>query len=735
MSDLRPYQTTAIDSALAALSNSGSAVLQMPTGAGKTRAATEIVGHWDGVVWFICHRVEIAEQVAKAFKAAGIEFGMISPRAIDPDTDKPYPLEPNKRVQIITIGTLPRLLADLPTPSLVVWDECHHVAAKSWSDIREMLTDAKHLGLTATPERLDGKGLSKWFASLVLGPTIESLIAGEWLSPFRYFAPSDTDLSAAKMQAGDYNKKDLAKVMNTPVLIGDAVAEYRRVADSKRAIAFCASKEASRALVERFNAEGVPALHVDGNTHPTARREAVRALAAGDIKVLSNVGVFTEGFDVPGIEAVILMRPTKSPTLLLQMIGRALRPVRGKTAVIMDHAGLWQDHGNFAGYESWSIQGGAVAARRRVGVGGLRRCPKCKAVPFERVPVCDCGFEFPTGREIGEYDGVLTEVEGVPEGCETVYAFSKRHGVRRSTIEHCIKNGMPAVDGFPLGTSDEWFVAWLAESVPQAGFETFTDFAARCGSRWGTVWQWAKEGLPVSSNGKFVNVEPALTWLADNTRKVVGPSKLQLESHEVFAARFGMQRKVAARWAKMGAPHIKSKMIIPDAVEWVHDNIDLETAQDRSLRFTGRRKDPPQGFEKISSFATRHGVASTTVTNLIRKELLHSIDGFVHAAEGDVFMRDYHHSGLNAYERFIFRLNKSSGVPHEAADSFAARLGITRWGMTTIMRCGFPWGGKSSGIPIQAGLEWIRDNRPDIPIPPEAWPSDNDNGGAALEAA
>ena len=726
---LRRYQSIAIEKTLAALERSGSAVLQMPTGAGKTKTATEIIANHDGVVWFLCHRKEIIRQAAKAFRAAGIDFGVISP-AKDPETEKKYRFEPEKRVQLASVGSIGRRIADLPSPSLVVWDECQHTPADSWRALRDKTLDAKHIGLTATPERLDGAGLRDLFDDMIVGPSIDQLVEDGYLSKYRYFAPSEPDLSAARMRGGDYRREDLDKVMNTPVLIGDAVAEYKKSVPGKRALVFAASVAASKALVERFLSEGIPAAHVDGDTPDDERDAAVAALASGEICVLSNVEVFTEGFDIPAIDAVILMRPTRSVRLLLQMIGRALRVADEKDgAMIFDHAGLYNEHGWFADNWHWSLDGGAAKAHRKALERGPRKCPECKEVRAERVEVCACGFEFPTGREIGEFDGVLREISGkVPEGCETVYAFAKRHGVRRSTIEHCIKNGMPAVDGFPLGTSDEWFVAWLAESVPQAGFETFTDFAARCGSRWGTVWQWAKEGLPVSSNGKFVNVEPALTWLADNTRKVVGPSKLQLESHEVFAARFGMQRKVAARWAKMGAPHIKSKMIIPDAVEWVHDNIDLETAQDRSLRFTGRRKDPPQGFEKISSFATRHGVASTTVTNLIRKELLHSIDGFVHAAEGDVFMRDYHHSGLNAYERFIFRLNKSSGVPHEAADSFAARLGITRWGMTTIMRCGFPWGGKSSGIPIQAALEWVRDNRPDIVIPPDAWPTaDNDN--------
>ena len=166
--ELRPYQAAVIESARHALTTKGSVVLQMPTGAGKTRVASAMIAEGSETTWFICHRQEIIRQAAKAFAAAGIDFGVVSP-AIDPDTKKPYPFEPSKPVQIASIGTLKRRMADLPPPATVFWDECHHVAAKSWAAIREQLAGTKHIGLTATPERLDGRGLSEWFDELVVG--------------------------------------------------------------------------------------------------------------------------------------------------------------------------------------------------------------------------------------------------------------------------------------------------------------------------------------------------------------------------------------------------------------------------------------------------------------------------------------------------------------------------------------------------------------------------------------
>lgn len=401
--ELRPYQAAVIESARRALTTKGSVVIQMPTGAGKTKVASAMLAEADGAAWFICHRVEILRQAAKAFSAAGIEFGVVSPRA-EPDYSKP--------VQIVSVDALVRRMADLPLPSMVFWDECHHVAAKSWARIREQLAGAKHIGLTATPERLDGKGLSQWFEELVVGPSTRELIDDGWLSDFRYFAPSEPDLTSAKLRAGDYRKEDVAKAMNMPVLIGDAIAEYRQRASGKRALVFCASVEASKALVERFNAEGIPAAHVDGTTPDEARTAAVEALAAGHIKVLSNVEVFTEGFDLPAIDAVILLRPTKSLALFLQMIGRVLRKAHGKdVALIFDHAGLWLEHGWFdAGWE-WSLEGGARKNRLATVEHGPRRCPECKEVRGERIEQCRCGYKFQTGREVGEHDGDLIEIK------------------------------------------------------------------------------------------------------------------------------------------------------------------------------------------------------------------------------------------------------------------------------------------------------------------------------------
>lgn len=611
---LRAYQRTAIESARSALTKSGSCILQMPTGAGKTRAATEVIATSRGVVWFVCHRQEIERQAAKAFAAAGIKFGIVSPRG-NPEYDK--------RVQIVSVGTLARRINELPEPRLVIWDECHHAPAKSWAKLRAKLKNARHLGLTATPERLDGKGLREWFSQLVTGPGIAELIKKGFLSEFKYYAPSDPDLTAAKLQAGDYKKADLGEIMNTPVLIGDAVREYKKRAKGKRALAFCASVEASQELAARFNKEGVKARHVDGTT-PTAERDAaVQDLADGKIKVLCNVEVFTEGFDLPAIDAVILMRPTKSPTLLLQMIGRGLRRASSKdTALIFDHAGLHRDHAWFADDWHWSLDGGAAKSRRAAVARGPRRCPECKEVRAERVEVCDCGYVFPTGREIGEFDGVLTEVRGVvPEGCVTQAEFARMHGVSDSLPNLWIKRGMPSVGTFiPLAEASEWVSNNCHAHIVPDGFARFSDVANALGVKSSSIEYWLLNGMPREDNGLF-DIASCRDWLIANPPRNSPPlfvkNPERFENRAGFARRTKFPTSTIQRFIKMGMPSATNGWIetVP-ALAWIKKNASAERPSGRSAGAKLARRKKPDGYCSMGDFAERHSVSKTTVKRL-----------------------------------------------------------------------------------------------------------------------
>lgn len=740
MSELRPYQVTAIDSALAALSNSGSAVLQMPTGAGKTKTAMEVVAGHEGVVWVLCHRKEIIRQTVKAFRAAGIDFGVISP-AKDPETGKKYEFQPEKRVQIASVGSIGRRIGKLPVPSLVIWDECHHTPAASWRAIRDRTQAAKHVGLTATPERQDGTGLRELFDEMIVGPSIKELVDDGFLSPFRYFAPSEPDLSAARMQAGDYRKGDIEKVMNTPILIGDAVSEYKKSIPGKRALVFAVSVDASRALVEKFREEGIAAAHVDANTPDDERDAAVADLASGKIKVLSNVEVFTEGFDIPAIDAVFLMRPTRSVRLYLQMIGRVLRVAEGKDcAMIFDHAGLYNEPGLGLpnGDWHWSLDGGAAKERRKALERGPRKCPKCNELRTERVEVCACGFEFPTGREIGEFDGVLREIRGeVPEGCETIAEFARRWGLSSTTARNWLSLGLPSINGYPLlRDGDEWVKAkpeMLRRSrghKPPDGFLSQARFAARHGVAHGKVSYLVRTaGLPSNEFGS-IPIHTGDKWMRENKDKWrhERPARAPhgFMSQEKFAKRHGYA-KAPKTWPEMGLPIVDGYVPVGDGDQWVRENINSDS---RSARVSQSRN-PPAGFMNQKNYAESRGINPSSVTHWVRKGYLPTLSGLIPVDSADAFLRDN-------YDRSLGRLRQAANgafLPgYDSKLAFTRRIDRSIELVRRLIRSGLPHD-HELGIPILPALEWVRDNRPDIKIPPEAWPSANDNPPPAAEAA
>lgn len=316
-------------------------LLVLPTGGGKTvifshigRAAAEKGKR----VAVLVHRAELLEQVATTLARFGVPHGLIA--AGHPETDA--------AVQVASVQTLARRLGRSRRAfDLIITDECHHAVAGQWQDVLGSMPNARSLGVTATPVRLDGRGLGSAFDAMIEGPTIAELTAAGHLVPARVFAPpARLDLSRIKVRAGDYDARQLAEIMAGGTLTGDTVAHYRRLATGRPAVAFCASIEHSQLVAARFREAGVSAAHVDGKTDAAERRRLIAALGTGELQVLTNVDLIGEGVDLPAIVAVILLRPTKSVARFLQSVGRALRPSPGKSeAIILDHAGCTWMHG------------------------------------------------------------------------------------------------------------------------------------------------------------------------------------------------------------------------------------------------------------------------------------------------------------------------------------------------------------------------------------------------------
>ena len=408
MTQLRPYQSEIVDHARAAFrSGDQSVLIQLATGGGKTVLGSFMV---DGsskrgkCCWWLVHRRELLAQASATFHAMGIPHGYIAGgRSTDPYA----------RVQIGSVQTVARRLASLPPPDLIVFDEAHHTGAAQWQQIYDAFPEARKIGLTATPWRLDGKGLGTWFGTMVQGPTVAELMMQGSLSRYRLFAPSQPDTSAVSMQAGDFKRADLATIMDKPSITGDAVQHYRQLASGKRAVAFAVSIEHSRHVAASFQAAGIPAEHVDGAMDHGDRDAAIARFVAGQTLVLSNAELLGEGFDVPAIEAAILLRPTKSLSLHLQQVGRALRPAPGKAeAIILDHAGNSLQHGLPDDDREWTLEDRKKKRAGEASCNPVRQCAKCFRV-YRPAPACPgCGFA-PVGavRVVEERAGVLEEID------------------------------------------------------------------------------------------------------------------------------------------------------------------------------------------------------------------------------------------------------------------------------------------------------------------------------------
>ena len=430
MITLRPYQQAMIDEARDAYRRGKRAVLfQLPTGGGKTVTASTVV-HGAALkgnrTWWLTHRRELAGQASETFHSLGIPHGTVQAG---------YVSNPDATVQVASIQTISRRLETLPEPGLIIFDEAHHIGAASWEAIFNRFPDARILGLTATPWRLDGAGLGRWFEHMVSGPSTADLIANGSLSPYRLFAPATPDLSGVATAQGDYQRSALAKAMDKPAIVGDAIGHYLKLCRGKRAVAFAAGVENSKNIADQFNAAGVPAEHVDGAMTAEARDAAVDRFRRGETLILCNADLFGEGFDVPAIEAAILLRPTKSLSLHLQQVGRALRPCPGKTeAIILDHAGNSLIHGLPDDERDWSLDDREKKKRAEKSEVPVRQCEECFYVyrPAPKCPQCGHAAQI-KAREIEVVEGTLAEVKRAE-------AVQKRREVgKASTLEDFLR--------------------------------------------------------------------------------------------------------------------------------------------------------------------------------------------------------------------------------------------------------------------------------------------------------
>jgi superfamily II DNA or RNA helicase len=357
MSTLRPYQAKAEKEIFEAWANGYKNVMyQLVTGGGKTVLFVNIIKKFiikKKRVMLIAHREELITQAWNHLYKNQILAGIIK-ADVPPNFSLPC--------QVASIQTLARR-SNIPTPDLIIIDEAHHSQEDNTYGriLANVFPGAYVLFVTATPYRLNGDGFTDICDKLIKGPLFTDLVDSGYLAPLRYFIAGKPDLSKVKLQNGDYNLEQAEQAMNNVPLI-ESYGDHCR---GMSGVVFAVNIHHSRNIVDRYNAVGVRAAHLDAQTHPAERQRILKLFREKLIDIVSNVGIITEGFDFPDLQFVQLARPTLSLALFLQMIGRvtrtdyeaikdALNDEHRRTLVslskkpygiVLDNAGLYKTHG------------------------------------------------------------------------------------------------------------------------------------------------------------------------------------------------------------------------------------------------------------------------------------------------------------------------------------------------------------------------------------------------------
>lgn len=417
--ELRDYQrraVEAVDRAVAA--GNRKPLLVLPTGAGKTVVAAELINRAlerGGRAMFLAPRRELVEQASRAIARLGIRHGLIL--AGDRRTDG------YAKVQVASIDTLlARMIRtkrlEVADPTLVIVDEAHLSVTKIRAELLDRWPNAVRVGLTATPTRKDGRALGMLYDELLEGATVAQLVEAGHLAKARYFAPSTPDLRGVEVIAGDYNQGQLAGAVNRPKLIADVVATWLEKAADRRTAVFATSVAHSIALRDEFLRSGIAAEHADGSTPIDLRAAIFDRFANGKTQVLCNCELATYGFDLPAMDCVVLAKPTRSLMKYLQMLGRGLRVANGKAdCLVLDHSGAVHRFGFADVPRIWTLEGefALTDAQGRVGARGDSgrpiTCPECSAVFVGSLTCPECGYHLEVrAKPVAVADGQLVEM-------------------------------------------------------------------------------------------------------------------------------------------------------------------------------------------------------------------------------------------------------------------------------------------------------------------------------------
>mgnify|MGYP000178535783 FL=1 len=414
----RDYQTRALAQIDARVAEGVRKLLCVaPTGAGKSiligLLARDAAARGEGVL-VLQHRRELLDQNLDKILRAGV------PRAwtgVIQGSDSRR--NPGARIQVASVDTLRGWVGKrgLPAARWVIIDEAHRAAAASYQKIVAAYPEAVHLGFTATPWRLDGKGLAELYDDAVIVATIPELVAGGYLVASRcYSHPKGPDLSGVSVRAGEFVQEELAEVMRSSLLLGNVVEQYRARAAGRAAFGFAVDIDHAQQLAALCADAGIAAVAIHGGTDDDARARALADLRAGRVQIVWNCQLFTEGTDVPEVKAIILCRPTLSRALAFQMLGRGMRPAAHTgfaDCVVLDHAGVLPIHGHPLEPQDYSL---TATRKKGVGPAQTKNCPECGETVALGATACACGYTWEREERKAPVvvPGQLVEVQARP---------------------------------------------------------------------------------------------------------------------------------------------------------------------------------------------------------------------------------------------------------------------------------------------------------------------------------
>lgn len=380
-------------------------------------------------VLFLVHRKELIDQIRNTLTMNDVDMNFVN---------------------LGMVQTVVRRLEKTSEPALIIIDESHHVLANSYKKIINHFSNAKVVGFTATPVRINGGGLGDINDMLIEKVNVKWLIENQFLAPYKYFAPEIVQTETLDIKrTGEFDMTGLDDQFNKRMIWGDVIKHYQKLADGQQAILYASSLYQSQKMAASFEQVGITAAHIDGKTPKAERDHIIQQFRNGEIKVLCNLDLIGEGFDVPDCSTVIMLRPTQSLSLYIQQSMRGMRYRPEKTSIIIDHVGNVSRFGLPDMERTWTLEP-KKGSNSKKAEAPVKICPDCFMTVLSSNKQCEhCGHEFKVEAKPIQIDDAveLQEVtEAVfkvnyssPSECtnmKELYEYAKEHNYKRGWAFH-----------------------------------------------------------------------------------------------------------------------------------------------------------------------------------------------------------------------------------------------------------------------------------------------------------